>query len=317
MLSVVVVVHDSEAVVAPCLRSVAEFLPDAEIIVVDNASRDGTKRVVAEAVPHARILDAGTNAGFGRSNNAGVAAASYPHVLILNPDVTVTGVDRAALGALLAEKPFGLVAATLDGLEIRRAHTSWLRDLAHHTIGVLRPRELAPRIPLAPSGDGWVGAAMLLLERGEFDAVGRFDPRFFLYYEDRDLARRYQAAGLPVRTTRALAGAHAGGASGTYDALRSAPMTWSLLGWIQYLAIHEGEDAARRAASVSLRTLRALRGILGLAPARGRIARKRRQLDEVLGLTASLTAAGGDFWPDASRIVRALDGAGAASREAA
>ena len=86
-------------------------------------------------------------------------------------------------------------------------------------------------------------------------------------------------------------------------------MAWSLLGWIQYVSMHEGEREARRAARATLMTLRVLRlGMRSLAAVRWpRARRKAQQLDELLHLLAE-SASGGDarFCPDALRLIRRL-----------
>jgi GT2 family glycosyltransferase len=150
---------------------------------------------------------------------------------------------------------------------------------------------------------------MLLVSQPEFLELGGFDPRFFLYYEDRDLSRRYRDANLPIHTTEAIRGRHTPGTSSASDGLRVGPLAWSLLGWIQYMCIHEGERTARRAARSTLTTLRVLRlGAHVLAALRwARARRKARQLDELLRLLAE-HASGDDarFCPDALRLVRRL-----------
>jgi GT2 family glycosyltransferase len=150
---------------------------------------------------------------------------------------------------------------------------------------------------------------MLLARRAEFLRLGGFDRRFFLYYEDRDLAARYRQAELPIRITTALEGAHAeSGSSGTDD-LRVVPAGWAFLGWIQYVFLHRGERAARLTARVGVTTLQTLSltlaGAAKIAPKR-RIERKRTQLDALLKFLDDQAAqpAGEDsFCPDARRLL--------------
>jgi N-acetylglucosaminyl-diphospho-decaprenol L-rhamnosyltransferase len=313
VVTAVLVTYNSAACIGKCLESLLARIPGVEVVIVDNASVDQTERVVTSIAPQARFLQVGANIGFGRACNLGADSAQNEKVLFLNPDVTVEAVDEEALAGLLQEKPFGLVAPTLDGeaqLRLRR-DGPWTGDLLHHTIETLRPHEWSASDNHRPRGKderAWVGGAMLLVDRQEFISVGRFDSRFFLYYEDRDLSRRYRRAGLPLRTTNAISGHHAGGESSAHDDIRAGPMVWSFLGWIQFLYIHEGERTARRAAALSLGSMRAIRlaltGLRVVAPGWTRLRRKARQLDQFFAELAGQTANGsGNFCPEALWIV--------------
>lgn len=311
MVSVVVVTYDSAGCIAECLRSVRRELPDAELVVVDNASRDGTVDLVAAAMDGVRLIELDENVGFGRACNAGADAAAQPHVLFLNPDTRVAALDRDAFPRLLTRRPFGLVAPTLDDEPERlRVDSHWLRELASHTFEMLRPREFRRRrVRSRGSAGTWVSGAMLLVARDEFLALGGFDPRFFLYYEDRDLSRRYRLAGLPIVTTHALQGTHEGGASSTHDGTRAGSTAWGLLGWVQYVAIYSGSRTAYRCARAALLTLRAVRAALRPLDAAGwgRARRKVRQLDEVLQVLATRARSeDARFCPDALSVLRRL-----------
>ena len=305
MISAVLVTYNSAARVRACLDSLRTRLPDAEIVVVDNGSQDESVAIVREAAPAARLHERGRNVGFGRAANTGAEGASGSHVLFLNPDTTIVAADETRLRALLERRPFGLVAPVLEDEPQRwRPETSWRRDYVAHTFGTLRPRELRPR----QKGHGsWVSAALLLVNREEFLGLGGFDRRFFLYYEDRDLSRRYRDRGFPIETTDALRGSHVGTGSSAADDLRVAPMAWSLLGWLQYVAIHEGDRTARRAAHATAATLRSLTLALRApgADRSRRAVRKRRQLEALLQeLHARTEDSVSDFCPDALRALR-------------
>jgi N-acetylglucosaminyl-diphospho-decaprenol L-rhamnosyltransferase len=288
---------------------VQDALPHAEIVVVDNGSRDETVHAIRAAAPEARVIENDENVGFGRACNAGAEAARGSHVLFLNPDIVVTAVRQHRLRELLTTRPFGLVAPDLEGeVDRRRAENPWTREFLAHTLEVFRPREWQRPSRRHRVEDAWVSGAMLLASREEFLELGGFDPRFFLYYEDRDLSRRYRTASL-VRATEAISGRHAPGTSSASDGQRAEPMAWSLLGWIQHICIHDGEGTARRAARATLTTLRVLRlaahALASLPWARAR--RKARQLDELFRVLAE-HAFGDDvrFCPDALRVVRGL-----------
>jgi GT2 family glycosyltransferase len=311
MISAVIVTYDSAACIGRCIGSVQRALPDAEIIVVDNGSHDETVRAVSSAAPQARVLESRENVGFGRACNAGAEAARGSHLLFLNPDAAVAAVDDKQLHALLATQPFGLVAPTLEGEgDRRRGENTWAREYIGHTLETLRPREWRrPARRYRGANGAWVSGAMLLVSREEFLELGGFDPRFFLYYEDRDLCRRYRNADLPLRTTEAMRGRHTAGTSSASDDLRTGPMAWSLLSWIEYTWIHEGERTASRAARATLTTLRLLHlGMHAVATLRwARARRKAAQLDELLRLLAEHASRNeARFCPEALRLVRGL-----------
>jgi GT2 family glycosyltransferase len=311
MISAVIVTYDSASCVGRCIASVRDALPDAELVVVDNGSHDNTVSLVRGSAPEARVMQSGENLGFGRACNAGAEAATGSHVMFLNPDAVVTAVDRERLDRLLTTRPFGLVAPVFEGEgDRRRPERSWAHEYLAHTLETLRPHGWRGRAShYQRERAAWVSGGMLLVSRKEFLELNGFDPRFFLYYEDRDLSRRYTSANLPIRTTDSIRGRHTPGTSSSSDGLRVGPMAWSLLGWIQYMCIHDGERAATRAARATLTTLRvlrfAVRALAALHWARAR--RKARQLDELLRFLAA-QASGDDarFCPDALRVVRRL-----------
>src|SRR5579884_2775727 len=240
-ITVVTVTYESRAVVGACLEAARRLLPGAELVVVDNASTDGSADVVGELHPDARVVSNDVNEGFGRACNRGARAATRGHVLFLNPDVVLEEVDAPALAALLGAERLGLVAGALasplaDGGHVPHVHPDdsvWAGYRAH-TWGALRPRELRAARHRVVRGGDWASGALLLARRSELDAVGGFDPRFFLYEEDRDLGRRYRRAGLPIRGSHALRGRHAVGGGSALDDLRAEPAAWNLVSWLQY-----------------------------------------------------------------------------------
>jgi GT2 family glycosyltransferase len=158
----------------------------------------------------------------------------------------------------------------------------------------------------------WIPGALVVVDKEEFLGLGGFDPRFFLYYEDRELSARYRNANLPIRTSRTLVATHAVSGSSRGDDLRIDLLGWRFLAWIEYLHISSGPRTARRAAMVSRATLRILSTLVGgLARARSssRARRKDRQIKALLtfidGHRAGVeTCTPGAFCPDAAAHLR-------------
>ena len=314
-LSAVLVTHESEDCIEAALVSLRRHLPSAELIVVDNASQDRTEEVV-QALGGVQLIAEEENLGFARACNVGADNATGTHLLFVNPDVRIVSVDFEALQELLRERPCGLLGpyfVSPDGpTELGRGglrpERHWLFAYVSQTFGLLRPRELPPGPPRRRLGGAhWIAGAMLLAEREEFDQLGRFDPRFFLYYEDRELSARYRDAGLPIRSTAAIRVEHQGGGSSRTPTFRTAPQGWALLGWVQYLHLRHGPRVAGRAARLALGTLRWLSQGLRLVGTAGvpRAKRKGQEVEMLLDFIDKVTSTpperSRDFCPDAVR----------------
>ena len=200
-LSVIIVTHDSRAAIAPTLAALAAQLRDGDqLIVVDNASSDGTPGAVRELVPSAVVIEAGANLGFAAGCNRGAEAASGELLCLLNPDAVPQPGWREAI-----ELPHGdgrgwaawqgLVTAA-GGREINSRG-----GVLHFTGigwagGAGEPLEGLPASePVALERPGFVSGACLVIGRDLFGALGAMPEQFFLYHEDVDLSLRVRLAG--------------------------------------------------------------------------------------------------------------------------
>lgn len=205
-LSIVVVTHDSAAVVAGCLGALPVA---ADLVVVDNGSRDGTIAAALLARPDAAVVANAENLGFGRAVNQGVAVTRRDLVLVINPDcrlapgaaaALVAAADRYADAALFAPQ---LVDSSC-------------RIQPSHDVALGRRRHYGRRGREVPEGDlcaDFLSGAAFVVRRAAWDAVGGFDERFFLFYEDDDLCLRLRAAGHGLVLVDGATAMHLGGAS--------------------------------------------------------------------------------------------------------
>jgi len=214
-LSVVIVSYQCGALLEECLGSLKAGLGGlpAEVIVVDNASTDGTPRLVREGFPWVRFEESGANLGFARASNTGMALARGSHLLLLNPDtVTPPGSLRSAVEALEERPEVGMLGCKLvrpDGTfdhAAKRGFPTPLTALAYFT-GVSRLRPHSRRLAHYTSGHvdadqespvDAVNGAFMLVRRAALEAVGPLDEDYWLYMEDLDWCYRFWQAGWPV-----------------------------------------------------------------------------------------------------------------------
>jgi GT2 family glycosyltransferase len=269
-VAVVVVSWNSRDDLPDCLASLEKATVALEVVVVDNASTDGSAAVARAACPSARVLEPGHNLGFGAASNLGWRSARAPHVLFLNPDAQLqTGALEALCAVLLARPEVGIVGPATryaDGapqLSFGRALTPWSEWGQRRLVRGLRTRD--PRVVaeveamLARAHDpDWVSGSCLLARRTLLEALGGFDEQFFLYEEDVDLCVRARAAGSLVAFTPAARVVHRQGRSMAAASLPSA-LEYDR-SHLAYYRKHHGPAGA-----FGLRSWLTALGLLGLA----------------------------------------------------
>jgi GT2 family glycosyltransferase len=207
--AVVVINHNAGPAIVDCLRSVSAEA--GELLLVDNASRDGSTELAESAFPRMRVLRNTRNTGFSAAANQGILATSAETVVLLNPDAVAEPGAIAALAEAIDERHGAAAVAGLirnpDGTvqPTKRAFPSLFHAALHGLVGVVWPNNPGTRAyTLAdasfdePRRVDWVAATAVALRRDAFEAVGGFDERFFFFVEDVDLCRRFADAGWEV-----------------------------------------------------------------------------------------------------------------------
>jgi len=232
-LSILIVTYNSSALIGPLLdRLQAELRSEsgklqAEVIVVDNASRDGTARLVRRTHPWVRMLSSSRNLGFAAGNNLAASFATGRYLLLLNPDaMPLEGALRAGVERMDRHPDTGLGGGELLGPDGSRQPSArmfpTLRDEIFTLSGIAARFSTSPffarldRRWADPDCDAvvdWIPGAFAFIRADAWRRLGGFDERFFMYYEEVDLCRRLRAEGLAVRYWPRLKAMHIGGAS--------------------------------------------------------------------------------------------------------
>jgi N-acetylglucosaminyl-diphospho-decaprenol L-rhamnosyltransferase len=198
-LAFVVVSWNSSDELPALLDSIGRYLADAQLVVVDNGSTDGSAELVQESRGDAKLIRLDENRGFGAAANVGVAAASGQVIVLLNPDV------RLVDGSLRDLATVAWTTRSLCGPELlnedlsRQPSASAVPAGWEGALDALLPASLMPRLlrercePWRAQSTrevGWVVGACLAARREVLLELGPFDERLHLYAEDMDLALR-------------------------------------------------------------------------------------------------------------------------------
>lgn len=249
MIDIVIVNWNSGAQLADCVASIVDHSDGliSRTIVIDNGSRDGSPDAV-EGSPTVELVRTGANLGFGKACNLGARRGSAEFILFLNPDtrlhpstlsstvsfmrdpearsIGICGVqlldkgDRIARSCSRAPNPCRLVARALGA------------DLMLPSIGC---RMAEWDHGQSRQVDQVIGA-YFFMRRSVFEALGGFDERFFVYFEEVDLARRAAKAGWKSWYLASSQAFHAGG--GTSHQVKAHRLFYSLRSRLQYASKH-------------------------------------------------------------------------------
>jgi GT2 family glycosyltransferase len=267
-VSIVVVSYNACEHLERCLEAVTDG--PWEVIVVDNASTDGSVELVRQRFPSVRLIELAENVGFGAGNNAGIRTASGRYFLLLNSDAwpvddaierLVTFADDHRDAAVVGPRllnPDGSLQRSVRGFP-----TLWRLATEYFFLRKLAPRTQALNAFYGGRFDhrsvreaDWLYGACLLVRSEAAAEVGLFDEDFFLFSEETDWCYRFGAAGWKVLFFPGAEVVHIGGASHGGTQFRE-----NLRSHLRFLAKHRGLRQAERARVLLLAALR-MRGVL-------------------------------------------------------
>ena len=215
-LAVVIVNYNTGDYLERCLASLEERRGEVavDVLVIDNASHDGSHTRAVAAHPWARSIENPENVFLSAAWNQGIRATGAPHVLLLNPDTEWFGGTLADFVRVARDHPeagiVGPMVRNPDGTVYPsgRSLPSVVDALGHGFLGVLRPDNPFTRRYHMGGWDrtserdvDWVSGCCMLMPRAALEQVGMFDEAFPLYGEELDMATRLRRAGWTVLFT--------------------------------------------------------------------------------------------------------------------
>jgi len=263
-VTIVIVNWNTRERLRACLESVRRWAADTAVVVVDNASADGSAAMVEESFPQVALLRNTANEGFSRAVNQGARASAGEYLLLLNSDARLTeGVVDALVATADGEPRSAVVGAALvdpggsPGGAAARFPNLWSHLLTVSGVG-RRCRgpwypNLDPRRLRQARRVDWVGGACMLVRRSAFDEIGGMDGGYFLYAEELDLCYRLVQRGWQVWHQPSARAIHEGGGSGAPFGYRSGEILYA--SQMRFFDLHYG---AVTAAMLKLETYAAI-----------------------------------------------------------
>lgn len=247
LVGISIVNYKTPHLVVECLRSLAEeteFTGGLQVVVVDNASGDGSLDKISTFVAEQgwqswiAVVDGQKNGGYSYGNNIAfrrLLDSGCDFIWLLNPDTRLLpGATRALIDCLEGDPQIGIAGSRLedsDGTPQVSAFnfpTPWGELINTAKIGVLErlfPRSTIPR-PISATRESvdWVAGASMMMKAEVIRHVGLMDERYFLYFEEVDFCRAVIASGYKIvyePTSRVIH--HVGASTGISDTRKQAP----------------------------------------------------------------------------------------------
>jgi N-acetylglucosaminyl-diphospho-decaprenol L-rhamnosyltransferase len=296
-VSLIIVSHNTRGHLEHCL---SELGTGHEVIVVDTGSTDGSRELVRDCFPHARLLHLAGNPGYGGALNAGIALASGQRLLLLNADTWPLPHAVERLVEFAEREPSaGVVGPRLrnpDGTlqpSVRGFPTLWRLATEYLFLRWLAPRSRALNAFYGSGFDhgsrrkvDFVVGAVMLVRRQMLDEIGGFDASFFMFNEEVDLCYRARKSGWRVVFWPGSEFVHVGGASTA--AVGPYMYREQLRSHLRFLAKHHGMREAERARKLLATAMRIRAFAFGIL---GRRERRALSLDAAAWLQSGDTGA--------------------------
>ncbi len=226
-VAVVVVTYSPGEEFADFVTSLDAAAPGIRLVLSDNGSTDGVPQRVAAERPGTTLLVNPDNPGYGAAVNAGVATLpeSVRWVLVANPDLEFrAGAIERLREVLITDNRVGAAGPRILDPEGRsypsaRRLPSFRDGVGHAVLArrwpgnpwTARYQRAELSATTTPTTTGWLSGSCLLVRRSAFDAIGGFDPGYFMYFEDVDLGKRLGEAGYRNVFVPDVAVVHVGG----------------------------------------------------------------------------------------------------------
>lgn len=213
MVSLIILSFNTKSLLKDCIESVTARIENTEyeILVVDNASTDGTPAMVKKDFKDVKLIQNTQNLGFTKGNNIGAKHAQGEYLLFLNSDTKLDGEISTAVELLSQDNTIGVIGGVFKNSDgsMQKSFGNFY-SLTHVFLLLLGMERLkSPRLA-SPLETDWVSGGFMLIRRALFEKFGGFDEHIFMYMEDMELCYRAKKAGYKVVITPSMSAYHIG-----------------------------------------------------------------------------------------------------------
>lgn len=254
-VSIIIVNYNTKDLLHNCIKSIYDKTQDLafEVIVVDNASTDGSQQMILDDFPKVVLVASLENLGFGKANNLGVAKSNGDYLFFLNSDTILLNNAVKIFYDFFEStnnKGFSIAGSVLLNSDLVPVHSSGrfpsrygiLKEVFDKYTKGIKPN-ISSEERFTFDNDccfevDYITGADLFIKKKVFNLVGGFDPDFFMYYEDSDFQKRMQKLGFPRILINGPKIIHLEGGSNTHPVFSAKRTIMITTGMYKYFKKH-------------------------------------------------------------------------------
>ncbi len=201
-ISIIIPTWNTAQITKKCVNTINTFIPDQEIIVVDNGSEDNTVEVLTK-IKNVKIVKNGTNLGFAKANNIGLKSATSDYIVFMNSDMEL--IDKSLLNLikfLKENKDIGIIGPKFLNPDKTPQASVFPPQTCQNAFKEfwLGQQSYSKYLPLEeePLAVSYISGGCIAVNKKYFEKIGKWNEKYFFYFEDMDLCRQVTKSGKQI-----------------------------------------------------------------------------------------------------------------------
>jgi len=218
-LSIIIVTWNTAKITQKCVKTLNQFIPGQEIIVVDNGSQDDTVKILKN-IKNVKLIENGANLGFAKANNIGLKSATSEYIIFMNSDIELLDNSILKMVDFLKNNPnIGIIGPKFLNPDLTPQASVFppqtvLNAFKEFWLG--QPKTYSKYIPDStnPIEVSYISGGCIGVNKKFFEKIGKWNESYFFYFEDMDLCRQVKKSGKKIYYYPQCQIIHRHGASG-------------------------------------------------------------------------------------------------------
>lgn len=218
-LSIIIVTWNTAEITKKCVDTINQYLPNQEIIIVDNGSQDNTVEILKK-VKNVKIIENHANLGFAKANNIGLKQATNDYLVFMNSDIELIDSSLLNMVSYIQKNPhIGIIGPKFLNPDLTPQASVFPPQTPINAFKEFWLNQKDAYSKYLPKGNNptkvsYISGGFIVVKKDYFTQIGRWNEKYFFYFEDMDLCRQVTKSGKDIIFYPQCQVIHRHGASG-------------------------------------------------------------------------------------------------------